>query len=47
MVDYYSKHKEQFAEYRKKFKEKYPDYYKNYARQRKNEKFVSKKLGPV
>lgn len=47
MIDYYSKHKEKFAEYRRKFREKYPDYYKNYARKRKNEKFVSKKLGSV
>jgi hypothetical protein len=38
MVDYYSKNKEKFAEYRRKFKERYPDYYKEYAIKRKNEK---------
>jgi hypothetical protein len=37
MVDYYSKNKEKFAEYRRKFKERYPDYYKEYTRKRKNE----------
>lgn len=38
MVDYYSKNKEKFAEYRRKFKERNPDYYKEYARKRKNER---------
>lgn len=38
MVDYYSKNKEKFAEYRRVFKEKYPDYYREYTRRRKNEK---------
>lgn len=37
MVDYYSKNKDKFAEYRRKFKAKNPDYYKNYARKVKNE----------
>ncbi len=37
MVDYYSKNKEKFAEYRRKFRERYPDYYREYARKRKNE----------
>lgn len=38
MVDYYSKNKEKFAEYRRKFRERYPEYHKEYARKRKNEK---------
>lgn len=38
MVDYYSKNKEKFAEYRRKFKERYPEYYKEYTRKRKNER---------
>jgi hypothetical protein len=36
MVDYYSKNKEKFAEYRRKFKERYPGYHKEYNRKRKN-----------
>lgn len=37
MIDYYSRNREKFAEYRKKFKEKYPDYYKKYSRKKKKE----------
>lgn len=38
MVDYYSKNKEKFAEYRRKFRELYPEYHKEYARKRKNDR---------
>ena len=38
MVDYYSKNKAKFAEYRRKFRELYPDYYKDYNRNLKNKK---------
>lgn len=37
MVDYYAKHRERFAEYRRLFKERHPGYYKDYARRRKND----------
>lgn len=36
MVDYYSKNKAKFVEYRRKFRERNPDYYKDYTRRRKN-----------
>ena len=38
MVEYYSKNKDKFAEYRKKFRAQHPEYYKEYSRRRKNER---------
>lgn len=38
MVDYYSKNKDKFAEYRRQFKLRNPEYYKQYSRKRKNER---------
>lgn len=37
MSDYYSKNKEQFAEYGKNFRERNPEYHKLYARRKKDE----------
>ena len=37
MVDYYSRNKEKFAEYRRKFRDRNPDYYRNYGSKRKYE----------
>ena len=34
MINYYSKNKEKFAEYRRKFKVKYPGYYKKYNKKK-------------